>query len=140
MYPDPCRSSALAIAPSSWSSHMKVDSCHRDRRSRRRTALVYAAERSQKCRFRTDDRSTARLRGWCRWHPTHLSEEHDMPGYWVGGGFGFWWIFPLVFGGLWLTVIGLVLWRGSRHRGHGRGRRRSLRPSRRHRRREGRHT
>lgn len=34
-----------------------------------------------------------------------------MPGYWVGG-FGFWWVFPLVFGGLWLTVIGLVLWRG----------------------------
>jgi putative membrane protein len=37
-------------------------------------------------------------------------EEHDMPGYW-GGGFGLWWIFPLVFGGLWLAVIGLVIWR-----------------------------
>jgi hypothetical protein len=36
-----------------------------------------------------------------------------MPGYWVGGGFGFWWIFPLVFGALWLTVIGLFLWRRS---------------------------
>jgi len=36
-----------------------------------------------------------------------------MHGYWVGGGFGFWWIFPLVFGALWLTVIGLFLWRAS---------------------------
>jgi hypothetical protein len=46
-------------------------------------------------------------------HPTHNSEEHDMPGYLVGGGFGSWWIFPLVFGALWLTVIGLFLWRRS---------------------------
>ena len=36
-----------------------------------------------------------------------------MPGYLVGGGFAFWWIFPLVFGTLWLTVIGLFLWRRS---------------------------
>jgi hypothetical protein len=36
-----------------------------------------------------------------------------MPGYWVGGSFGFWWIFPLVFGALGLTVIGLFLWRRS---------------------------
>jgi hypothetical protein len=36
-----------------------------------------------------------------------------MPGYLVGGGFGLWWIFPLVFGALWLTVIGLFLWRRS---------------------------
>ena len=35
-----------------------------------------------------------------------------MPGYLVGG-FTFWWIFPLVFGTLWLTVIGLFLWRRS---------------------------
>jgi putative membrane protein len=42
-----------------------------------------------------------------------------MPGLWVGGGFGFWWIFPLVFGALWLTVIGLVLWRGRRWLGGG---------------------
>ena len=35
-----------------------------------------------------------------------------MNGYWAGGGFGFWWIFPLVFGALWITVIGLFLWRG----------------------------
>ena len=36
-----------------------------------------------------------------------------MHGYLVGGGFAFWWIFPLVFGALWLTVIGLFLWRRS---------------------------
>ena len=35
-----------------------------------------------------------------------------MPVYWIGG-FGFWWIFPLVFGALWLTVIGFFLWRRS---------------------------
>ena len=36
---------------------------------------------------------------------------------WAWGGFGLWWIVPLVFGGLWLTVIVLFAlrlrsWRG----------------------------
>jgi putative membrane protein len=28
-------------------------------------------------------------------------------------GFGFWWIFPLFFGALWLLLIGLLIWRCS---------------------------
>ncbi len=31
-----------------------------------------------------------------------------MP-YW---GFVFWWIFPLVFGGLWLLLVSGLIWRG----------------------------
>jgi len=33
--------------------------------------------------------------------------------HWYGPdpGFGLWWIFPLVFGTLWLLLIGLLLWR-----------------------------
>jgi putative membrane protein len=27
------------------------------------------------------------------------------------GGFGFWWIFPIIFGGLWLLLIGTAVWR-----------------------------
>ena len=35
-----------------------------------------------------------------------------MP-YWYCGGsaFGFWWIFPLLFGTLWLLLIATVVWR-----------------------------
>ena len=38
-----------------------------------------------------------------------------MP-YWHGGGagFAFWWIFPLIFGGLWLLLIGVAIWFGVR--------------------------
>lgn len=31
--------------------------------------------------------------------------------YGPGPGFGLWWIFPLVFGGLWLLLVGLLVWR-----------------------------
>jgi len=42
--------------------------------------------------------------------------------YGAGPGFGLWWIFPVVFGGLWL-LIGLLVWRlgwpGPRPQGDG---------------------
>jgi putative membrane protein len=31
--------------------------------------------------------------------------------FWNCGGFGLWWIFPLIFGGLWLAAIALVAFR-----------------------------
>ena len=36
-----------------------------------------------------------------------------MAYFWTypGPGFGFWWIFPLFFGGLWLLTFGLLIWR-----------------------------
>ena len=38
-----------------------------------------------------------------------------MP-YWHGGGpgFAFWWIFPVVFGSLWLLLVGAAIWFGMR--------------------------
>lgn len=33
-----------------------------------------------------------------------------MP-YWCGAGFGLWWIFPLIFGGLWIALISLFVLR-----------------------------
>lgn len=41
--------------------------------------------------------------------------------WWAYGepGVGLWWIFPLLFGGLWLLLLGLLIWRfGGWHRGY----------------------
>jgi putative membrane protein len=36
-------------------------------------------------------------------------EGRDVHVYW--GGFGFWWLFPLISAALWITTIVLVTWR-----------------------------
>jgi len=42
-----------------------------------------------------------------------------MPYWCAGPGFGFWWIFPLFFGSLWLLLIVSIFWRVRRFAHHG---------------------